>query len=164
MYYLKTFFVFSIIGHFIENFFYTTKDSGILYGWWTPIYGLGVIITISIYNLINNKFKLNKMSKFIISFLIGAIILSLLEYISGILIENLLHITLWDYSDQKFNIGKYTSLTMSLIWGIGSLLVIYILKPIIDKYIKKIPNIVIYILVTLFSVDCIVSLVPNLIK
>lgn len=164
MYYIKTFFVFSILGHFIENFFYTTKDSGILYGWWTPVYGIGVVITISLFNLINKNFKLNNVYKFIISFFIGAIILSFLELISGILIEKLLHITFWDYSNQKFNIGRYTSLTMSLIWGLSSLTVIYVLKPLIDKYIQKISNIVTYILITLFVIDCIISLTPNLIK
>lgn len=164
MYYLKTFFVFSILGHFIENFFYTAKDSGILYGYWTPIYGMGVIITIALFNLINKKVKLNKISKFIITFFIGAIVLSFLEFLSGILIEKLLHITFWDYSNQKFNIGRYTSLKMSLIWGVSSLIIIYIIKPLIDKYIEKIPNIVIYILITLFAVDCIISLAPNLIK
>lgn len=164
MYYLKTFFLFSIIGHFIENFFYTSKDSGILYGYWTPIYGLGVIITIYLYNLIAKKVKLNKLTKVIVTFLIGAILLALLEFISGLLIQEIMHMTFWDYSNEKFNIGRYTSLKMSLIWGSCSLVIIYILKPIIDKYIEKIPNIITYILVTLFSIDIIISLFPYLIK
>ena len=44
MYYVNTFFLFSILGHFIEDFFYVTKDSGIFFGWWTPIYGIGVLV------------------------------------------------------------------------------------------------------------------------
>ena len=45
-YYLNYFFLFSIFGHFIEGFFYSDGDSGILNGYWTPIYGLGVIVII----------------------------------------------------------------------------------------------------------------------
>ena len=45
-YYLNYFFLFSIFGHFIEGFFYSDGDSGILNGYWTPIYGLGVVLII----------------------------------------------------------------------------------------------------------------------
>lgn len=33
MYYFNYFFIMSIIGHFIESFFYTNNDSGILFGY-----------------------------------------------------------------------------------------------------------------------------------
>ena len=58
MYYVNTFFLFSILGHFIENFFYVTKDSGIFFGWWTPIYGIGVCIVIYLYKLVNKIFNI----------------------------------------------------------------------------------------------------------
>ena len=114
-------FLFSILGHFIEDFFYVTKDSGIFFGWWTPIYGIGVCIVIYLYKLVNKIFKLNKISKPIIVFLIGFIILSFMELISGILIQKLFRVTFWDYSNGPFSIFRYTSLKMSFIWGISSL-------------------------------------------
>ena len=49
-YYLKYFYIFSILGHFIEGFFYTSGESGILYGYWTPVYGLGVCTILVLYN------------------------------------------------------------------------------------------------------------------
>lgn len=164
MYYVNIFFLFSILGHFIENFFYTTKDSGILYGWWTPIYGIGVVTIIGIYNYIDKKFKLKKGTKFVIVFLIGAIGLALLEFIGGVLIEKIFRVTFWDYSDDPLSIGRYTSLKMSLVWGISSLFVIYILKPIIDKTMNHIPRVISYILITLFMIDCFLTFAPNLIK
>lgn len=164
MYYVNIFFLFSILGHFIENFFYTTKDSGILYGWWTPIYGIGVVTIIGIYNYIDKKFKLKKETKFVIVFLIGAIGLALLEFIGGVLIEKIFRVTFWDYSDDPLSIGRYTSLKMSLVWGISSLFVIYILKPIIDKTVNYIPRVISYILITLFMIDCFLTFAPNLIK
>jgi len=52
MNYLNIFFFFSILGHLVENIFTTNYTSGILYGYWTPIYGVGIIIIL----LLNNFF------------------------------------------------------------------------------------------------------------
>lgn len=158
MYYINTFFIFSLIGHIIENFVYTHVDSGILYGPWTPIYGFGVIIIILISNLLK-KIKINKCLYPIALFTFSALILSSLEYIGGTLIEHLYGRVFWDYSNQKFNIGKYTSLKMSLIWGLSSIFVIYIIKPLLDKFIKKIPKFITYILVFLFIIDIIFTII-----
>ena len=157
MYYINIFFILSIVGHIIENFVYKNVDSGIFFGPWTPIYGLGFIIIF----LINNKLKKLKINKYIypiILFIACAITLCILEYIGGILIEKLYGRIFWDYSNQKFNIGKYTSLKMGLIWGISSIGIIYIIKPLLDKFIKKIPKIISYILVFLFIIDIIVTI------
>ena len=105
------------------------------------------------------KIKLNKFLFPIVLFLISAIILSTLEYIGGILIEEYFGIVFWDYSNQPFNIGKYTSIKMGVIWGLSSILVIYIVKPLLDKFIKKIPKFITYILVFLFIIDIIYTII-----
>ena len=163
-YYINTFFILSIIGHFIENIFYTSRDSGILYGYWTPIYGFGTIITIYIYDLINNKNQFNNIKKVLISFLIGFIILTALEFLGGYSIERLLKISFWNYEKEKFNIGRYTSLKMAFVWGISSIAIIYIIKPITKKINRYIPKFITYILITLFVIDFIVTITPYLIK
>lgn len=163
MYYANTFFLFSILGHFIENIFYTSKDSGIFFGWWTPIYGVGVCIVICLYKFITRKIKLSKMFEPLIIFLIGFIILSFMELISGILIEKFLRITFWDYSNEPFSL-RYTSLKMCFIWGFSSLAVIYIIKPILDIFITKIPKFITYILITLFVIDGFLTFSPYLFK
>ena len=106
MYYLNYFFIFSIIGHIIESFIYYNGNSGILLGWWTPIYGIGVVIILLINNLIS-KIKTNKIIRILILFIMSAILLSIIEAIGGYLIEWIFNYSFWDYSDYKFNIGKY---------------------------------------------------------
>ena len=157
MYYLNMFFTFSILGHFIENFFYHSKDSGILYGYWTPIYGLGVIIIITISNILAKK-KLKKQVYLLSLFFISAFILSLIELIGGYLIELIFHKVFWDYSNMPLNIGKYTSIPMSFTWGISSILFIYIIKPPMEIIIKKIPRYITYTLSILFLIDIIFTL------
>lgn len=163
MYYYNIFFLFSILGHFIENFFYPSKDSGILFGYWTPIYGVGVVIIFIIYKLIS-KFSKKEYLKVPLLFLCSSIILSISELFAGILIERLLKVTFWDYSKEKFSIFRYTSLKMALIWGLSSIVLIYLIMPVIDKSINYIPKSITYILITLFCCDFIVSITPYLIN
>ena len=144
MFYLNYFFVFSIIGHIVESFVYSNGESGILFGWWTPVYGIGVLIILLIHKLID-KIKLNKIGKGTLLFLLSALILSIIEAIGGYLIQWL--------CNYKFNIGKYAALEMALIWGVSSLILIYILKPLLDKIISKIPKYFTYILSVLLILD-----------
>ena len=147
----------SIFGHFIESFFYSSGDSGILLGYWTPIYGIGTIVILLINKWIS-KFKTNKVLKILLLFIFSAIILALIEVIGGYLIKWIFNKEFWDYSNHKFNIGKYTSLEMSLIWGLSSILLIYFIKPLVDKIINKIPKFITYILIILFIIDCIATI------
>lgn len=156
MYYINYFFIFSILGHLIEIIL--NNKSGILFGWWTPVYGIGTIIILAIHKYID-KFKLSKILKPIVLFLSCSIILSIIEAIGGYLIEYLFHTTFWDYSNYKLNIGKYAALEMSLIWGLGSILVIYFIKPLIDKIIGKIPQYLTYILIILFMLDLFLTII-----
>ena len=66
---------------------------------------------------------------------------------------------MWDYTKLKFNIGKYTAIEMALLWGIGSLIFVYLLKPLIDKKINKVPRFISYFLVFLFIIDIFVTFV-----
>ena len=60
MYYLKYFFVTSILGFFVESILWHGHESGILYGPWTYIYGVGSIIIIFLSDNILKKKHLNK--------------------------------------------------------------------------------------------------------
>lgn len=139
MYYINIFFLYSIIGHMIELKIHLINGykGGILYGFWTPVYGIGSVIVICLYNKFISKLKNHKILKFLTIFLSGMIILSLMEYIGGVLLKLIFNKTLWNYSNYKYNIGKYMSLEMGLILGISSVILIYLLKKPTDKIVKK---------------------------
>ena len=136
MYYLNYFFIMSLIGHFIETFIYVDGNSGILLAPWTPVYGIGTILILLI-NKVINKYIKNKYVKIILLFLSSMIILSIIEAMGGYLIEYLFHTTFWDYSDFKFNIGKYIAVEIAIIWGLCSILLIYLLN--VKSKITNIP-------------------------
>ena len=152
MYYLKYFFVTSILGFFIESFLWT-HESGILYGPWTFIYGIGSIIIIILSDSILKKRHINKFLRFIILFFSCFIILTFVELFGGLFIERFFHVSFWNYTKYKFHVGKYISLEMSLLWVVASILFVFILRPILDYVIDKISNYVFYVLSFLFIID-----------
>ena len=163
MYYINTFLLYSILGFLLEtvrSFLVNSKfNSGILYGPWTPIYGIGIVVVILIFNYLFAHLHLSRWVETFITFVIITLILTLLEWIGGILIEKIFHTVFWDYSKEAFSIGKYISLSKSLMWGVGSILFIYVLKPLLEGVIKHIPIPVTIILTLLMLSDFILTFV-----
>lgn len=167
MHYLNCFFTYSILGYLLETI--TAKilnnnfNSGILIGIWTPIYGIGSIIILLISNFIFKKIN-NKYLRVLLIFILVTIILTILEGLGGLLIEKTFNITYWNYSKHRFNIGKYMSLTVSLVWGIGSLIFVYFIHPRLNKYIKVIPKWGTFVLTIVFIIDIFLTTYIKLIK
>ena len=167
MHYLNCFFTYSILGYLLETI--TAKilnnnfNSGILIGIWTPIYGIGSIIILLISNYIFKKIN-NKYLRVLLLFISVVIVLTLLEGLGGFLIEKVFKITYWNYSKHKYNIGKFMSLSVSLIWGIGSLIFVYFIHPRLNKYIKVIPNWGTFVLTIVFIIDIFLTTYIKLIK
>lgn len=72
--------------------------------------------------------------------------------------EKLTNRTMWDYSDLKFNIGKYIALEIALVWGFMSLIIVYLVKPWLDKIIIKIPRLITYSVFFIFTADILISI------
>lgn len=77
-------------------------NRGFLNGPYCPIYGCGVVIVVAVLT----PLKDNLLILFIGSFLLT----SILEYITGYLLEKVFHNQWWDYSDKPFNIHGYVCL------------------------------------------------------
>lgn len=165
-YYINNFMIYSIFGYIMETIMKTfikpVMNNGSMYGPWVPIYGFGVCLIIMIERFIFNRVKTNRFIKILLVFIISTILLTTLEYIGGNLLECLTGKIYWDYSKLKFNYGHYIAFEISLIWGISSLIIIYILKPIIDKLIKKIPTLITYLIFLTFIIDLIISIISKL--
>lgn len=166
MYYINYFFLYSLVGHLLESTLYLITNSngksGYLLGPWTPIYGIGIILILLIHNLIQKHIKVKKFYKIIIIFLASATILSLVEFLGGTLIEFFFDYSCWDYSNFKYNIGKYVSLETALIWGGLAVVFVLFLKEISDKIISRIPKYITYSLVLIFIIDNILTIIRRI--
>ena len=160
-YYLNNFLFFAILGFIYENILQLilTGDftSNPFYGPWMPIYGFGVIIIIFLTILIFNNLKIKRWQKIIILFISVTALLTIIELVGGHLTEFIFHKSFWDYTDMKYNFGKYISLEVSLVWGTACLIFLYVVKPLTDKFIKKIPKFISIILLILIIIDFIFS-------
>lgn len=165
MYYINNFFLFSIFGFIMEtiiNLCLGNKlNSGFLYGPYTPVYGIGIIIIILINKWLGKK-KLTKLKKLTITFFINTILLTIIELTGGYLIKYIFHKSLWNYSKLPLHIGKYISIEISIIWGLLSLVYIYWIKNISDKIIHKIPKWITYLSSTIFIIDLIYTMITKI--
>lgn len=157
-YYTNMYLIGCFLGYIIETtmkkFFHPSMNNGILYGPWIPVYGFGIVLASYVTNKVF-KMKISNRSKFIISFIILFITITIVEQLGGVLIEKVFHRTFWSYESKRFNLGPYISLEMSLLWGFLSLLFVCELKPLIDVYIKKIPKILTLLLIGIHLIDAI---------
>lgn len=135
--------IYSFAGWVLESVCKTVEqrkivNSGFLYGPFCPIYGFGAIIMI----LCLSFLKDNPILLFIAAFLV----LSIWEYIVGVLLEKIFKTKYWDYSHLKFNIKGRVCLKNSIFWGILGLVFIYYIHTWVRNYIMLIPvDILLYI-------------------
>ena len=162
MYYVNIFFIFSFLGFLFENglnlFTNDTFNSGILYGPWTFIYGIGALLIV-VLNKFLSQYHLKKWKEVILFYIGITIFMTLVEFSGGMLIEILFHRSYWDYTNMKFNYGKYICLEVSLAWGLLATLINYLVLPWINKFEKKIPLFVSIIFIILFIVDILFTVI-----
>lgn len=143
---LAYFLVYSCIGWCLEVVYAAVStgqlvNRGFLNGPVCPIYGFGMIIVL---------FLLTPLQHSLLLLYIGGVILpSTLELAGGWALYKLYHTRWWDYSDYPFNIGGYICLEFSLLWGVGTLIVMKMVHPVIAGLIEMIPPLVGLILMIL---------------
>lgn len=155
-YYINNFYIFGFIGYIFEllqSLIFRHKFiNNILFEPIKPIYGIGIVIIIIIEREIFNNLKISKKSKLFLVFIVSFILLTLLEYLTGIILEKTIHKSLWNYRHFIFNIGRYISIEVSTLWGLISVLFVGIIQKKTDKFTKKIPvwfsNIMLIITIT----------------
>lgn len=81
-------------------------NRGFLNGPYCPIYGCGVVIVVAALT----PLKDNLLILFAGSFLLT----SILEYITGFILEKVFHNKWWDYSNKPFNLHGYVCLKFSI--------------------------------------------------
>ena len=157
MYYLNCFFIYSIVGHLVETLValitHTNFKSGILTFWWTPVYGIGAVTILFISKYLFKNLHMPRFWESVIMFFVVAIVLSFIEALGGVLIEKIFGEVFWDYSSHRFHIGHYISVEMAFVWGISSIVFVYIINSLLDGFIKRVPSWVTILLLFLFFFD-----------
>lgn len=127
----------SVLGYIFEMILvlfqkgYFESRQGLIYGPFTPVYGIGGVI----YYLILSNIKIKqKVKVFFITMILGGIT----EYLCSLAQEKLFGTISWDYSYLPFNINGRTSLLHCSYWGIAGVLYITYISPFFEKLEEKI--------------------------
>lgn len=157
--YIIYFFIYAIIGWILEVTYNAIRagkyiNCGVLNGPWCPIYGFAAISIILLLNKVNTDNK-------IFLFFASMIIASILELLTGFILEAIFHKKWWDYSDKKFNIAGHICAEYSLLWGALCFILYEAIHPMIRKLVFAMPYklllIINIIIAILFLIDTLAS-------
>jgi uncharacterized membrane protein len=125
---ILTFAVYALIGWLYETVVCSIKQRrfvyrGFLIGPFIPIYGFGALmITYATYGITDSLLAV---------FLVGMAVATLFEFVVGAILEVIFQTSWWNYDDLRFNYKGRIALLPSLVWGFGTLLVVYIVQPLV---------------------------------
>ena len=153
-----TFMFYSIVGWMVESIYVYTSikrfmPRGFLIGPYCPIYGFGCLFFITLLN--------KYMDDPLVLFVLAIAICSVLEYITSWLMEKLFKARWWDYSHKKFNLNGRICLENMMGFGVGALIIMYIVHPTLLPLFTLISpiilNIIAIVLAVIFIADIVLS-------
>ncbi|MCP1101483.1 putative membrane protein [Aequitasia blattaphilus] len=140
---LLYFFIYGFLGWCTEVAFAGFKEKrfvnrGFLNGPICPIYGVGVTSVVLLASSLEQQVLL--------LYLFSAVLVTVLELLTGFLMDKLFHHKWWDYSTLPFNIGGYVCLPFSVLWGGACVFIIKGIHPLIRGLVQRIPRTVVIVL------------------
>ncbi|MBO4352472.1 MAG: putative ABC transporter permease [Eggerthellaceae bacterium] len=129
--------------------------AGLLYGPFSPIYGVGAVLMTIALNRFHDKNP-------ILIFLVSAVIGGAFEYFVSWFMEVAFGIVAWDYSGTFLNINGRTNFMFMCMWGLLGLVWVKFATPLLLKLVNKIPwnwrYVVTTVCTVLMVVDCVLTL------
>lgn len=159
MYFFLIFFFYAVLGYLIEitSCFIVTKkftmSRGYLLGPYIPVFGFGSLLMVTLLD----KYK----NDFFALFILSAVLCSLVEYFTSLLMEKIFKLRWWDYSKEKLNVNGRICLKNSFLFGMGGALIIKYFHPLLLSILNSFSNNTIIIVGWCFAgviiVDTIIS-------
>lgn len=119
-------------------------NRGFMKGPLLPIYGSGALCVL----LVSKPFKGN----YVLMAVVGMLAATVLEYITGAVMEALFRVRYWDYSDNFLNLNGYVCLKSTLCWGVMTLGLVYVIHPPIEAFVRGIERNIVYLLDTVITI------------
>ena len=134
---LLYFFLYSFLGWCTEVAYATVKERrfvnrGFLGGPWCPIYGVGVSAVVTLLDGFQDSLLLLYLSSFVR--------VTLIEGMTGFIMDKIFHHKWWDYTGLPFNIGGYVCLPFSIAWGAACLVIVKGVHPVIERLVGLLPE------------------------
>ena len=134
-YWIAYFMIYSFLGWLVEVLHARYESGGwinrgFLKGPFCPIYGVGVLMLLTLLSPVQDSW---------IRLFIGAVFLiTLLEFITGLLLETFFGARWWDYQDEKYHIKGYVCPKYSLLFGGLAVVTLKGIHPGIEGFAERI--------------------------
>lgn len=134
---LLFFYIYCFFGWCFESAYVSAKkrqlvNRGFLNGPFLPIYGSGAITVL---------FAALPFQKYPVAvYFVGLFAATLLELVTGIVMESLFKVRYWDYSYQKFQYKGYICLSSSIAWGFFSVAMVYGFHKPVERFVLGLPQ------------------------
>lgn len=131
---ILSFSFYAFLGWIMESLYATQKqhefvNRGFLNGPFCPIYGLGGLLVEQTFMTIN-RMSTSSITTALASILVSIILVTILEYATGSILENVFHKKWWDYSKEPFNLKGYICMRFSILWGVVAYVFMLVIQPI----------------------------------
>lgn len=126
--------VYSFLGWVCETFYCSVGqrhfvNRGFLFGPVCPVYGFGALAVLYLLAPFTRQP--------ILLFIAAMVVTSLLEYLTGFLLEKLFHTKWWDYSTYRFNLHGRVCLKNSLLFGLIALIMVLFINPAVQRRLSQ---------------------------
>ena len=124
-----------------------TNRQGLIYGPFSPIYGVGILVFVLLLGKKNDTRSILK------TFLYACLIGGITEYVTGFIADTCFGVKFWDYSNHFLNIHGRTTIPFVIGWGILGTFLMKLIYPKVSNWIEKIPYKIgqpIYIILLIF--------------
>lgn len=134
---LLYFFIYSFLGWCTEVAYATVKERrfvnrGFLNGPWCPIYGVGVSAVVTLLDGFRDSLLLLYLS--------SLVLVTLIEGMTGVIMDKIFHHKWWDYTGLPLNIGGYVCLPFSIAWGAACVVIVKGIHPLIERLVGFLPE------------------------
>ena len=102
-------------------------NRGFLKGPFLPIYGSGALCVLIVTIPVRGNIPL--------MFLTGMVAATLLEYVTGAVMERLFRVRYWDYTGKFMNVNGYICLGSTICWGVMTVLIVDVVHQYIEKLV-----------------------------
>lgn len=102
-------------------------NRGFLKGPFLPIYGSGALCMLIVTIPVRDNL--------VLMFLAGMIAPTLLEYVTGAVMERLFRVRYWDYSDKFMNVNGYICLGSTVCWGVMTVILVKFGHQYVEKFV-----------------------------
>ena len=152
------FFIYCFFGWIFESGYVSLKkrqfvNRGFLRLPMLPLYGTGAVMMLWV--------SLPVKDHLLLVYLSGVVAATILEYVTGYVMERLFKVRYWDYSKKKYNLHGYICLGSSIAWGFLTLLMTEVIHQPIERFVLSLPIVLettgLIVVGALFSADTIWS-------